>query len=138
MKRLIVLTTILSLSLTAFSQTDTNNKEKVKCFPVHVAKQIAKDLLKGDSAMAELKLVNEQLVKTEEKVSLKDSVISTMVTKEKNYISIIDAQDKKYTVMEDYSKKLEFQLKKEKVKNKFTSILSGVAVLVLGTLLIVH
>lgn len=133
-----MLTTILSLSLTAFSQTDTNNKEKVKCFPVHVAKQIAKDLLKGDSAMAELKLVNEQLVKTEEKVSLKDSVISTMVTKEKNYISIIDAQDKKYTVMEDYSKKLEFQLKKEKVKNKFTSILSGVAVLVLGTLLIVH
>jgi hypothetical protein len=124
--------------LTAFSQTDTNNKEKVKCFPVHVAKQIAKDLLKGDSAMAELKLVNEQLVKTEEKVLLKDSVISTMVTKEKNYISIIDAQDKKYTVMEDYSKKLEFQLKKEKVKNKFTSILSGVAVLVLGTLLIVH
>ena len=133
-----MLTTILSLSLTAFSQTDTNNKEKVKCFPVHVAKQIAKDLLKGDSAMAELKLVNEQLVKTEEKVSLKDSVISTMVTKENNYISIIDAQDKKYTVMEDYSKKLEFQLKKEKVKNKFTSILSGVAVLVLGTLLIVH
>ena len=133
-----MLTTILSLSLTAFSQTDTNNKEKVKCFPVHVAKQIAKDLLKGDSAMAELKLVNEQLVKTEEKVLLKDSVISTMVTKEKNYISIIDAQDKKYTVMEDYSKKLEFQLKKEKVKNKFTSILSGVAVLVLGTLLIVH
>jgi hypothetical protein len=138
MKRLIVLTTILSLSLTAFSQTDTNNKEKVKCFPVHVAKQIAKDLLKGDSAMAELKLVNEQLVKTEEKVSLKDSVISTMVTKEKNYISIIDAQDKKYTVMEDYSKKLELQLKKEKVKNKFTSILSGVAVLVLGTILIVN
>jgi hypothetical protein len=124
--------------LTAFSQTDTNNKEKVKCFPVHVAKQIAKDLLKGDSAMAELKLVNEQLVKTEEKVSLKDSVISTMVTKEKNYISIIDAQDKKYTVMEDYSKKLEFQLKKEKVKNKFTSILSGITVLFLSALLIVR
>ena len=88
--------------------------------------------------MAELKLVNEQLVKTEEKVSLKDSVISIMVIKEKNYISIIDAQDGKFTVMENYSKKLEFQLKKEKVKNKFTSILSGVAVLVLGTILIVN
>ena len=138
MKRLIVLTTILSLSLTAFSQTDTNSKEKLKCFPVHVAKQIAKDLLKGDSAMAELKLVNEQLAKTEEKVSLKDSVISTMVIQKENYITIIDAQDKKYTVMENYSKKLEFQLKKEKVKNKFTSILSGAAVLVLGTLLIVR
>ena len=133
-----MLTTILSLSLTAFSQTDTNNKEKVKCFPIHVAKQIAKDLLRGDSAIAELKLTNEQLIKTEEKVVLKDSVISTMVIKEKNYISIIGAQDSKFTVMENYSKKLEFQLKKEKVKNKFTSILSGVAVLVLGTILIVN
>ena len=133
-----MLTTILSLSLTAFSQTDTNSKEKLKCFPVHVAKQIAKDLLKGDSAMAELKLANEQLAKTEEKVSLKDSVISTMVIQKENYITIIDAQDKKYAVMENYSKKLEFQLKKEKVKNKFTSILSGAAVLVLGTLLIVR
>ena len=133
-----MLTTILSLNLTVFSQTDTNIKEKVKCFPVHVAKQIAKDLLKGDSAMAELKLANEQLVKTEEKVSLKDSVISTMIIKEKNYISIIDVQDKKYIVMEDYSKKLEFQLKKEKVKNKFTSILSGVTVLFLSALLIVR
>ena len=124
--------------MTVFSQTDTNIKEKVKCFPVHVAKQIAKDLLKGDSAMAELKLANEQLVKTEEKVALKDSVISTMIIKEKNYISIIDVQDKKYIVMEDYSKKLEFQLKKEKVKNKFTSILSGVTVLFLSALLIVR
>jgi hypothetical protein len=124
--------------LTAFSQTDTNNKEKVKCFPIHVTKQIAKDLLRGDSVMAELKLTNEQLTKTEEKVVLKDSVISTMVIKEKNYISIIGAQDSKFTVMENYSKKLEFQLKKEKVKNKFTSILSGVAVLVLGTILIVN
>jgi hypothetical protein len=124
--------------LTAFSQTDTNNKEKVKCFPIHVAKQIAKDLLRGDSVMAELKLTNEQLTKTEEKVVLKDSVISTMVIKEKNYISIIGAQDSKFTVMENYSKKLEFQLKKEKVKNKFTSILSGVAILVLGTILIVN
>ncbi len=133
-----MLTTILSLSLTVFSQTDTNNKEKVKCFPIHVAKQIAKDLLRGDSAMAELKLTNEQLTKTEEKVVLKDSIISTMVIKEKNYISIIGAQDSKFTVMENYSKKLELQLKKEKVKNKFTSILSGVAVLVLGTILIVN
>ena len=62
-----------------------------------------------------------------------------------NLITINDTQEKKYTIMEDYSKKLElnskkleFQLKKEKVKNKFTSILSGVAVLVLSTILIVR
>jgi hypothetical protein len=99
---------------------------------------MVKDLLRGDSAMAELKLTNEQLMKTEEKVTLKDSVISTMIIKEKNYINIIDAQEGKFTVMEKYSKKLEFQLKKEKVKNKFTSILSGTIVLVLGTILIIN
>ena len=64
------------------------------------------------------KLVNEQLTKTEEKLVLKDSVIATMQIKEQNYVSIIDAQNQKYKVMEDYSKKLEFQLKKEK-RNSF-------------------
>ena len=126
----------LSLSLTAFSQTDT--KEKLKCLPVSTFKKIAQDLLKGDSAIAELKLTNEQLVKTEEKVTLKDSVISTMVIKEKNYVEIIGTQDKKYEVLEGYTKKLEFQLKKEKVKGKFKSILGGSMIAILGVLLVIR
>ena len=139
MKKLIVLIVTLNLSLTAFSQTDTNSKpEPVKCFPISKVKEIVKDLKSGDEAKEQLKLSDSLLVVTEKKVELKDSIITTMQIKEQNYISIIDAQNQKYKVMEDYSKKLEFQLKKEKVKNKFTSIISGVAVLVLGTLLIVH
>lgn len=124
----------LSLSLTAFSQIDTSTK--LKCLPVSTFKKIAQDLLKGDSAMAELKLVNEQLSKTEEKVTLKDSVISTMVIKESNFVSIIDDQNKKYEVLETYTKKIEFQLKKEKVKGKFKTILGGGIIAVLGVLLI--
>jgi hypothetical protein len=131
-----VLILTLSLSLTAFSQTDT--KEKLKCLPVSTFKKIAQDLLKGDSAIAELKLTNEQLVKTEEKVALKDSVISTMVIKEKNYVEIIGTQDKKYEVLEGYTKKLEFQLKKEKVKGKFKSILGGSMIAILGVLLVIR
>ena len=136
MKKSIVLILTLSLSLTAFSQTDT--KEKLKCLPVSTFKKIAQDLLKGDSAIAELKLTNEQLVKTEEKVALKDSVISTMVIKEKNYVEIIGTQDKKYEVLEGYTKKLEFQLKKEKVKGKFKSILGGSMIAILGVLLVIR
>lgn len=124
----------LSLSLTAFSQTDTSTK--LKCLPVTTFKKIAQDLLRGDSAIAELKLANEQLDKMEEKVALKDSVISTMVIKENNYVSIIGAQDEKYKVLEGYTKKLEFQLKKEKVKGKFKTILGGGMIAVLGVLLI--
>jgi len=129
-----VLVTILSLSLTAFSQQDTSIK--TKCLPVSVFKLIAKDLLSGDSAKAELKIANEHIVGLESKVSLKDSIINTMVVKETNYLKIIDVQNQKYDVMEKYSKKLEWDLKKEKVKGKFKSILGTGVIAVLTFFLI--
>jgi hypothetical protein len=122
--------------LTAFSQTDTN-KEPVKCFPIPIVKQITKDLLSGDSAKAQLKLTEQQLYKTENIVEKKDSVISIMRVKEENYNTIILAQNEKYSILENHTKKVEWDLKKLKVKNKFTSILSGSAVLILGTLLVI-
>ena len=127
---------ILSLSLTAFSQIDTN-KEPVKCFPIPIVKQITKDLLSGDSAKAQLKLTEQQLYKTENIVEMKDSVISIMRVKEENYNTIILAQNEKYSILENHTKQLEWDLKKLKVKNKFTSILSSSAILILGTFLII-
>ena len=127
---------ILSLNLTAFSQTGTNN-EPVKCFPIPVVKQITKDLLSGDSAKAQLKLTEQQLSQTEKIVEKKDSVISIMRVKEENYNTIIAAQNEKYSILENHTKQLEWDLKKLKVKNKFTSILSGSAILILGTFLII-
>jgi hypothetical protein len=49
---------------------------------------------------------------------------------------IIDAEREKFKIQEDYSKSLEKALRKEKVKNKFTKIISGGAMLGLGFLLI--
>ena len=135
MKKLIVLITILSLSSIAFSQTGTNN-QPVKCFPIPVVKQITKDLMSGDSAKAQLKLTEQQLAQTELIVEKKDSVISIMKVKEENYNTIISAQNEKYSILESHTKQLEWDLKKLKIKHKFTSILSGGAVLVLGTFLI--
>ena len=136
MKKLIVLTLILTTTLTAFSQTDTSKKESVKCFPVSTVKQIIKDLKSGDEAKSQLKLSDSLLVVTESKVVLKDSVINTMKTKETNYIKIIDTQNEKYNVLEGYSKRLEWDLKKEKVKSKFKSILGTGAIAVLTFFLI--
>lgn len=134
MKKLIALVTILSLSLTAFSQQDTTIK--TKCLPVPVFKQIAKDLIKGDSAIAQLKLSEQHIIQLEDKVVLKDGIITTMKAKEENYNKIIVVQNEKYDVLEGYSKKLEFQLKKEKVKNKFKSILGTGAIAILTFFLI--
>ena len=82
-----------------------------------------KDILSGDSAKAQLKLSEEQLTETEKKVVLKDSVINTLRLKEQNYQTMIDSEKQKFDIMEKYSKKLEWDLKKERVKNKFKSIL---------------
>lgn len=129
-----MLISLLFLNLIAFSQTDTSKTEK--CFPIPVVKQIMKDLLSGDSAKAQLKLTEVQLVDTEKKVILKDSIITTLRTKESNYQTIIDSEKQKFEIMEKYSKKLEFDLKKEKVKNKFKSILGTGAIAVLTFFLI--
>lgn len=130
-----MLISILSLSLTAFSQTGTNN-QPTKCFPIPVVKQITKDLLSGDSAKAQLKLTEQQLLETENKVVVKDSVISLLRVKETNYQTIIDAQNQKFSIVEGHVKKLELNLKKEKIKNKFTSGLAGVVIVTLTFFLI--
>ncbi len=132
-----MLISILSLSLTAFSQTGTNN-QPTKCFPIPVVKQITKDLLSGDSAKAQLKLTEQQLLETENKVVVKDSVISLLRVKETNYQTIIDAQNQKFSILEDHTKKVELNLKKEKIKNKFTSGLAGVVIVTLTFFLITN
>lgn len=123
--------------MTAFSQTGTNN-QPTKCFPIPIVKQITKDLLSGDSAKAQLKLTEQQLLETENKVVMKDSIISLLRVKETSYQTIIGAQNQKYSILEDHTKKVELNLKKEKVKNKFTSILSGGIILTLTLLLMTH
>jgi len=129
-----VLISLLFVSSIAFSQTDTSSN--VKCFPIPVVKQIMKDLLSGDSAKAQLKLTEAQLDETEKKVVLKDSVITTLRLKEVNYLTIIDAEKQKFTIVENYSKKLEWDLKKERVKGKFKSILGTGVIAVLTFFLI--
>lgn len=129
-----MLISLLLVKSIAFSQTDTSKVEK--CFPIPVVKQIMKDLVSGDEAKAQLKLTEHQLLETEKKVSLKDSLINTLRLKEINYQTIIDSEKQKFDVMKNYSNKLEFDLKKEKVKNKFKSILGTGVIAALSFFLI--
>jgi hypothetical protein len=112
--------------------------EPVKSFPVSTVKKIIKDLISGDEAKAQLKLSDSLLVITEGKVVLKDNIINTMKIKEVNYVNVIGAQNEKYDVLEGYSKKVERDLKKEKVKGKFLNIVSGGIIIALTVLLIVR
>jgi hypothetical protein len=132
-----VLIITLILTLTAFSQTDTSKKQTGKTFPISLVKLIVKDLKSGDEAKAQLKLSDSILVETNRKVLFKDNVIYDMKEKEVGYINIIESQNEKYRVLETYTKKVELDLKKQKVKNKFKSIISSGAIIALTYLLII-
>ena len=127
----------LTLTLTVFSQTDTSKKQDSKTFPISIVKLIVKDLKSGDEAKAQLKLSDSMLVETNLKVLFKDNIIYDMKEKEVGYINIIESQNEKYRVLETYTKKIELDLKKEKVKNKFKSIISSGAIIALTYLLII-
>ena len=103
------------LNLTAFTQIGTDTT-KIKCFPTSVVKKIAKDLLKGDSAIAELNVANNQISELNHKIILKDSVISKFEEKEKNFTILTNSQDEKYKLLEKSNKDLQDKLIKEKFK----------------------
>jgi hypothetical protein len=127
----------MMLSLTAFSQVGTV-QVPTKCLPVKTLQMISQDLLRYDEAKIQLKLIEEQLKLTENKVVIKDTIIATMKVKEGNLNTIIVTQNQKYDVLDNYTKKIEWDLKKEKVKRKFLNIMSGGIVVALTVLLIVR
>jgi hypothetical protein len=124
---------MVMLSSTCFSQTVTKSyidTQKI-VLPVPVAKQIVIDLLRGDSAFAQLKMSNQHIIELENIVSLKDSVIDKMKLKEENYNLIISDEKKKTEIYQKELKITQKELKRIKAKRTFTNIISGVLI---GTL----
>ncbi len=124
---------MVMLSSTCFSQTVTKSYTDTQkiVLPVPVAKQIVLDLLRGDSAFAQLKMSNQHIIELENMVSLKDSVIDKMKLKEENYNLIISDERKKTEIYQKELKITQKELKRIKAKRTFTNIISGVLI---GTL----
>jgi hypothetical protein len=111
--KLKILIVLLLLSLTSFSQKDTN---KI-CFSYSKAKLIALDLVKGDSAVAELKFANKLVWQLNEKIDSQDSIVTLYIIKEQNYISQINNYDKISTKKDEIITGLEKDVTKLTKKN---------------------
>ena len=111
--KLKILIVLLLLSLTSFSQKDTS---KI-CFSYSKAKQIAIDLVRGDSAIAELKITNKLVWQLNEKINTQDSTITLYIVKEQNYISQINNYDKISTKKDEIITGLEKDVTKLTKKN---------------------
>jgi hypothetical protein len=111
---------LLILSSSSFSQTVT---DKI-CFSHDKARAIAIDLTRGDSAIAELKVINKMVWQLNEKIDAKDSTISIYVSKEKNYLKQVADYEKIVTVQDTVIKGLEKDVKDLTRKN--TNLKKGI------------
>jgi hypothetical protein len=111
--------------LTAFSQQDTG-KILIKCFPERIVKSIAKDLVRGDSAIAEVKMLDTELTLTQEKIIIKDTIITSLRVKDLNNQQIIANEREKNKILEKNIKQLESDLKISKIKNKLFTYISPI------------
>lgn len=132
-----MLAILMLISLTVFSQPGTPTNSEVKCFPISIVKLITKDLIIGDSAKNLLKITERQLLETENKIILKDSVINSYINKENNYKLIINGERTKFETLEDFNKNLQLSLKKSKFKTKLTSTISITIIGILTGLILI-
>lgn len=125
MRKLILLIGLLSLSWNSFSQTDTA-KDSIVPLKAPIARLVIKDLVEGDGNKIELVELNKILGLTEDKVKLKDSVITTLDTKVVNLQTIIATKEEQFKLQEELSKKLHKELKAEKRKTFLYKLGTGV------------
>jgi hypothetical protein len=119
MKYFLIILTFLPL----FAQSQDTIK-----IPAPVAKQIVKDLVSGDSAKAELNLVNSQVHLLEQKITLKDSII---IGREKQLVLCDERlanEVKKFDSQALWVKQLQKENKKLKIKLRFIQI-TGTAII---------
>jgi len=117
-------------SLSLFSQTVTPTTEFIK-IPVPVVKSIVVDLVRGDSAFAQLKQSNLLIQQLESKTKVQDSIIVSYKEVDSNNKEIISKLERKVVLLEGDFKTVSKELKKQKVKSKFTNILSSGTILTL-------
>ena len=92
-----------------------------------MAKLVIKDLLTGDEAKDELVLSVKKFQLLEQKVVLKDSVISNLNDQITNFNSMILTKNDQLSLSEELSKKLKKDLQKQKLKTKLVG-LAGIGV----------
>ena len=116
---------LMMMSWSSFSQiaTDSTSIQLEK----KIAKLIIKDLLLGDSYKNELKLIDTKIDILGQKLVLKDSIIFNLESKSNNFESILLSKQDQLSLSQELSRKLQTDLKKQKVKTK---LMGGAGILI--------
>ncbi len=125
-------------SLSCFSQTGISKDTTKVVISQEVAKQIAKDLVKYDGCVLELKLTQDKLLMTQQREILKDTTISLLTQKDSNNQIIIGKQQEQLKVSTDLNKELQKEIKRYKFEGIIYKVISVVGVLTTSYLLITN
>lgn len=118
----------LSLMILNLSNGFAQDTQQIQLQP-KVARLVVTDLLQGDKAKIEVKLLDQEVVLLKDKILVLDSII---LKKDKiilNYEEIIGTKDEQLGLSQELSKKLQSDLKLQKAKTKVFQMGSGAAVL---------
>lgn len=137
MKKFIILIGIILFGINAQAQPAT------VCMPADIAKQVAQDLIIGDSAQAMLNIAIEELDLTRDKLSYKDSIILNAKLLEINLKTQVGNEQKQkveietlYTNCKTEYKALAKKERNARIKSRFKSALGFPIIIALGVLYI--
>ena len=122
-----LLIVLMMMSLKGFSQNVTDSTSIQLKKPI--AKLVIKDLITGDGIKEELSLSISKIRLLEQKIVLKDSVIKNLDFKVGNFESIMLTKTDQLALSQELSKRLQSDLKKQKLKTKLMGGAGIVAVI---------
>jgi len=143
MKKLILLISFLTLSWNTFSQTATTQPLKPSspdttevCIPTPIAKEVAKDLLRYDGCLEEVKLLNAKIEKLESVSQVKSIMLEMHDEQDKNNAFIIQQLEAQVKLATKMSDDLHKELKGQKAKSFLWKAATFVGVITTSYLLI--
>ena len=131
-QKLMLLMILMTMSLKGFSQNVTENTSIQLEKPI--AKLVIKDLITGDGAKDELALTLDKIKLLEGKVILKDSIITNLNSQVGNFESIMINKNDQLSLSQELSKKLQTDLKKQKIKTK---LVGGAGIIAVGAVIFI-
>jgi hypothetical protein len=104
------------MSWNSFSQSVTDNTQIQLTKPV--AKLVIKDLIQFDGLSQEMETMQIILTETNDKLNTQGELVANLKTQVLNYQSIIEEKDQQFSTQQELSKRLQKDLKKQKIRTK--------------------
>ena len=117
-----------------FSQSVTDSTKIQLTKPV--AKLVIKDLIQFDGLSKEMETMQSILIETNNKLNIQGELNANLKTQVANYKKIIQEKDQQFSTQAELSKRLQNDLKKQKIRTK---IMGGTGVVIaLGAALLIN